>query len=55
LFALRPLSRQRTPAGEPGLNYLCRGFKQYFTHAIPKVDRIVADLKKHPVEPRKRM
>ncbi|MFH0953261.1 MAG: anaerobic sulfatase maturase [Verrucomicrobiota bacterium] len=45
----------RTADGEPGLNYLCRGFKQYFAHAIPAVERIVADLQKHPVEARRRM
>ena len=28
----------RTPDGEPGLNYLCRGFKKYFAHAIPEVE-----------------
>ena len=45
----------RTADGEPGLNYLCRGFKQYFAHAIPEVERIVAELRKQPIEPRKRM
>jgi uncharacterized protein len=45
----------RTADGEPGLNYLCRGFKQYFAHVIPEVDRIVGELKKQPVHPRKRM
>jgi len=45
----------RTAAGEPGLNYLCRGFKRYFAHAIPEVDRIVAGLRKQPLSPRKRM
>ena len=45
----------RTADGEPGLNYLCHGFKQYFGHAIPEVDRIVADLRKRPVESRQRM
>ena len=45
----------RTPDGEPGLNYLCRGFKQYFAHAIPAVDRIVADLRQQPLSARKRM
>jgi uncharacterized protein len=24
-----------TPEGEPGLNYLCRGFKRFFTHCRP--------------------
>jgi uncharacterized protein len=52
----RPKNRIiRTTDGEPGLNYLCRGFKQYFAHAIPEVERIVANLKKQPVQPRKRM
>jgi len=45
----------RAPDGEPGLNYLCRGFKQYFAHAIPEVERIVAELRKQPIQPRKRM
>jgi len=45
----------RTEDGEPGLNYLCRGFKQYFAHAIPEVERICADLRKQPIQPRKRM
>lgn len=45
----------RTADGEPGLNYLCRGFKQYFAHAIPEVDKIVAGLKQQPLQPRKRM
>jgi hypothetical protein len=40
---------------EPGLNYLCRGFKQYFAHAIPEVERICADLRKQPLQPRRRM
>jgi uncharacterized protein len=45
----------RTPTSEPGLNYLCRGFKKYFAHAIPEVNRIVAEIRKHPVTPRARM
>jgi uncharacterized protein len=45
----------RTPDGEPGLNYLCRGLKTYFAHAIPEVERIVADLRKQPLQPRRRM
>ncbi len=45
----------RTPDGEPGLNYLCRGFKQFFAHALPEVDRIVARLRKEPLHPQSRM
>ena len=32
-----------TPDGEPGLNYLCAGFKAFFTH-IDGPMRIMADL-----------
>jgi len=45
----------RTVSGEPGLNYLCSGFKRFFEHAIPEVDRIVAELRKHPIRPIPRM
>ena len=45
----------RTADGEPGLNYLCAGFKKFFAHAIPEVDRIVADLRKHKGQARTRM
>ena len=41
----------RTPDGEPGLNYLCRGFKRYFEHALPEIDRIVAELRRNPPRP----
>lgn len=45
----------RTQEGEPGLNYLCRGFKRYFAHALPEVDRIVAELRRGPIRPMARM
>ena len=32
----------RTPDGEPGLNYLCAGFKRFFTHSRPHLDRLAA-------------
>ena len=32
-----------TPDGEPGLNYLCAGYKAFFTH-IDKPMRIMAEL-----------
>ena len=35
----------RTPAGEPGLNYLCAGLKKFYAHARPEIDRIVAGLR----------
>lgn len=31
----------QTPYGEPGLNYLCRGFKAFFTHARPTLEKLV--------------
>jgi uncharacterized protein len=45
----------RTPDGEPGLNYLCRGFKQYFAHAIPEAERIVAVLREEPRQIKQRI
>jgi len=45
----------RTPDGEPGLNYLCSGFRKFFEHAIPEVNRIVASLRKQPIRPQVRM
>lgn len=45
----------RTEDGEPGLNYLCRGLKKYFKHAIPEVDRIVKRLKETHINPNRKM
>ncbi len=33
----------KTPSGEPGLNYLCAGYKQFFTHVDPYM-RTMANL-----------
>jgi uncharacterized protein len=30
-----------TPSGEPGLNYLCSGYKRFFNHIKPFVDAVV--------------
>ncbi len=27
-----------TPNGEPGLNYLCKGYKKFFKHVAPYMD-----------------
>jgi uncharacterized protein len=45
----------RTQAGEPGLNYLCRGFKTFFEHARPEIERITAGLRDQPFEVRRRL
>ena len=45
----------RTPEGEPGLNYLCRGFKKYFEHALPEITRITAKIPKNPALAKPRM
>jgi uncharacterized protein len=34
----------RSESGEPGLNYLCRGWKKFFAHIDQPVQRIVRDL-----------
>ncbi|MCG3204576.1 MAG: Anaerobic sulfatase-maturating enzyme [Elusimicrobia bacterium] len=39
----------RTVDGEPGLNYLCRGLKKYFKHALPKVEKIISRLPSGPL------
>lgn len=36
----------RTPDGEPGLNYLCEGYRAFFRHCRPFVDAVAAQWKK---------
>jgi len=31
---------RKTPSGEPGLNYLCRGYKRFFKHVDPHMKRM---------------
>ena len=39
----------RAPDGEPGLNYLCRGLKRFFAHAVPEASEIAAELRGTPI------
>lgn len=34
----------KTPAGEPGLNYLCKGYYQFFNHVAPYMDFMKKEL-----------
>jgi len=34
----------RTPDGEPGLNYLCKGYKHYFSHVAPYMEFMAEEL-----------
>jgi len=45
----------RTPDGEPGLNYLCQGFKRFFAHARRDADRMAAQLRAAPPVAKPRM
>jgi uncharacterized protein len=49
LFACRgecPKNRfSRTPDGEPGLNYLCAGYKRFFTHIDAPMAFMAAELR----------
>ena len=45
----------RTPDGEPGLNYLCPGLKQFFAHAAPTAEKLAAQVRARPVAAEPRM
>jgi len=36
-----------TPDGQPGLNYLCAGYKKFFTHCKPFVSAVAAQWQQH--------
>ena len=55
IFETGKLQIVRTKDGESGLNYLCRGFKKYFKHAVSKVKKIAAQLKSDPTPTKDRM
>jgi uncharacterized protein len=38
----------RTPDGEEGLNYLCAGFKRFFTHVLPYAVKVAAQQQAGP-------
>lgn len=40
----------RTPDGEPGLNYLCAGYKRFFTHCQPFVQTVAAQWRQQNLE-----
>ena len=39
-----------TPDGEPGLNYLCAGYKRFFTHCQPFVSEVAAQWRRQNLE-----
>jgi uncharacterized protein len=40
-----------TPGGETGLNYLCAGYKRFFTHCLPFVREVAAEWRRQIPEP----
>jgi uncharacterized protein len=44
-----------TKDGQPGLNYLCPGYKKFFAHALPEIRRIVGVLRQQRPQSCERM
>jgi uncharacterized protein len=40
----------QTPDGEPGLNYLCAGYKRFFTHCQPFVQEVASQWRRQKLE-----
>ncbi len=41
----------RTPEGEMGLNYLCAGYKRFFTHCVPFITEVAAAWRQQQMPP----
>lgn len=41
-----------SPEGEPGFNYLCEGYKRFFTHCLPFIEEVAAEWRRKTSGPR---
>jgi uncharacterized protein len=40
----------KTPIGEPGLNYLCRGLKRFYVKVLASQDELSRRLRRQPIK-----